>query len=84
MKLYQNDKQLDELIFLFVTVTKAEEKIQNIKAAIEVFEEWLSENGGSAGNKNSKTDDNSEKVDTVPGLGFKDSESARNTLEYAS
>lgn len=62
------------------TVTKAPEKVKNIEEAIEVFENWLEENGGGAGNKNSKTDDD-EKVDTVPGLGFKDKEAAKNSLK---
>lgn len=61
-------------------MTKAEDKIKNIKEAIEVFENWLEENGGGSSNKNSKTDTN-DKVDTVPGLGFKDKEAAEKTLQ---
>lgn len=60
-------------------MTKAEEKIKNINAAIEVFEKWLEENGGGAANKNSKTD-KEDKVETVPGLGFKDKAAAEATL----
>nr|XP_014089781.1 uncharacterized protein LOC106617231 [Bactrocera oleae] len=62
-----------------LTMTKAEEKIKNINAAIEVFEKWLEENGGGAANKNSKTD-KEDKVETVPGLGFKDKAAAEATL----
>lgn len=47
---------------------------------MEVFENWLEENGGGSSNKNSKTDTN-DKVDTVPGLGFKDKEAAEKTLK---
>lgn len=61
-------------------MTKAEDKLKNINEAIEVFENWLAENGGGASNKNSKTD-TTEKVDTVPGLGFKDVEAAKQTLK---
>lgn len=61
-------------------MTKAEEKLKNINEAIEVFENWLAENGGGASNKNSKTE-NGDKVDTVPGLGFKDVEAAKATLK---
>jgi len=63
-----------------LTMTKAEDKIKNIKEAMEVFENWLDENGGGSSNKNSKTDSN-EKVETVPGLGFKDKEAAEKTLK---
>jgi len=63
-----------------LTMTKAEDKIKNIKEAMEVFENWLDENGGGSSNKNSKTDSN-DKVDTVPGLGFKDKEAAEKTLK---
>lgn len=62
------------------TVTKAEEKIRNIKEAMVVFENWIEENGGSQSNKNAKTD-NEDKVETVPGLGFKDKEAAEKTLK---
>lgn len=65
--------------FYFI-VTKAEDKIKNIKEAMEVFENWLEENGGGSSNKNSKVDSN-DKVDTVPGLGFKDKEAAEKTLK---
>lgn len=61
-------------------VTKADDKIKNIKEAMEVFENWLDENGGGNSNKNSKPDSD-EKVDTVPGLGFKDKEAAEKTLK---
>lgn len=60
-------------------MTKAEDKIKNIKAAIETFENWIEENGGGSSNKNSKTDSD-DKVETVPGLGFKDKEAAEKTL----
>ncbi|KAH8271328.1 hypothetical protein KR018_006747 [Drosophila ironensis] len=62
-----------------LTMTKAEEKLKNINEAIGVFEKWLEENGGGASNKNAKTD-NEDKVDTVPGLGFKDKAAAEATL----
>lgn len=68
------------LIFYVFLVTKAEEKINNIKAAIAVFEKWTEENAGSSSNKNAKTDA-ADKVDTVPGLGFKDKEAAEKTLK---
>lgn len=61
-------------------MTKAEEKIKNINEAMAVFENWLEENGGNQSNKNSKTD-NDDKVETVPGLGFKDKEAAEKTLQ---
>lgn len=61
-------------------MTKAEEKINNINAAIKVFEKWIEENGGGSSNKNTKTDSD-DKVETVPGLGFKDKEAAENTLQ---
>lgn len=63
-----------------LSMTKAEEKVKNINEAIAVFDKWLEENGGGAANKNSKTD-SSDKVDTVPGLGFKDKEAAEKTLK---
>lgn len=62
-------------------MTKAEDKIRNIKEAMAVFEQWLEENGGSQSNKNSKTD-SEDKVETVPGLGFKDKEAAEKTLKW--
>ncbi|EDW84390.1 uncharacterized protein Dwil_GK13169 [Drosophila willistoni] len=62
-----------------LTLTKAEEKLKNINDAIGVFEKWLEENGGGASNKNAKTD-NEDKVETVPGLGFKDKAAAEATL----
>lgn len=64
----------------FNKVTKAEEKIKNIKEAMVVFENWLEENGGNQSNKNAKTDSD-EKVETVPGLGFKDKQAAEKTLQ---
>lgn len=66
--------------FICVIVTKAEEKIKNIKAAIDIFEKWIEQNGGGSSNKNSKTDSD-DKVETVPGLGFKDKEAAEKTLQ---
>jgi len=63
-----------------LSMTKAEEKLKNIKEAMDVFEKWLEENGGGAANKNAKTDKD-DKVDTVPGLGFKDKEAAEKTLK---
>ncbi|KAJ6638121.1 hypothetical protein Bhyg_10854 [Pseudolycoriella hygida] len=63
-----------------LTMTKAEDKIKNIKEAMEVFENWLEENGVGSSNKNSKTDSN-DKVETVSGLGFKDKEAAEKTLK---
>jgi len=63
-----------------LTLTKAEDKINNIQAAIGVFEKWIEENGGGSSNKNTKTD-SADKVDTVPGLGFKDKEAAEKTLK---
>ncbi|EDX14278.1 GD18271 [Drosophila simulans] len=62
-----------------LTMTKAEEKLKNINAAIGVFEKWLEENGGGASSKNAKTD-SEDKVETVPGLGFKDKAAAEATL----
>lgn len=61
-------------------MTKAADKVKNIKAAIAVFEDWLEENGGGESNKNSKTDPN-DKVEAVSGLGFKDKEAAEKTLQ---
>ncbi|XP_075152058.1 uracil-DNA degrading factor [Haematobia irritans] len=63
-----------------LSMTKAEDKVKNINDAIEVFEKWLSENGGDAANKNAKTSGD-DKVETVPGLGFKDKEAAEKTLK---
>lgn len=72
------------LIFIFqiyfCVETKAEEKINNIKSAIRVFEKWLEENGGGSSNKNEKTV-SEDKVETVSGLGFKDREAAEKTLK---
>ncbi|XP_062122311.1 uncharacterized protein LOC133836045 [Drosophila sulfurigaster albostrigata] len=62
-----------------LTLTKASEKVKNINDAIGVFEKWLEENGGGASNKNAKTD-SEDKVQTVPGLGFKDKTAAEATL----
>lgn len=61
-------------------MTKAEEKVNNIKAAIAVFEKWTEENVGSQSNKNAKTDAD-DKPETVPGLGFKDKEAAKKSLK---
>lgn len=61
-------------------VTKAEEKLKNIKAAIAVFEKWIEVNGGGSSNKNAKTDAD-DKPETVPGLGFKDKEAAKKSLK---
>lgn len=63
--------------------TKAEEKISNIKAAIEVFEKWIETNGGGSANTNEKAKDE-DKVETVPGLGFKDKEAAKKTLKWVN
>ncbi|KAI9580401.1 uncharacterized protein LOC119638906 [Glossina fuscipes] len=63
-----------------LSMTKAEDKLKNISEAIDVFEKWLDENGGGAGNQNSKTD-KEDKVETVPGLGFKDKEAVKTTLK---
>lgn len=54
--------------------------MNNIKAAIAVFEKWTEENGGGSSNKNAKTDAE-DKPETVPGLGFKDKEAAKKSLE---
>ncbi|EDV93086.1 uncharacterized protein LOC6563026 [Drosophila grimshawi] len=62
-----------------LTMTKAAEKLKNINDAIGVFEQWLEENGGGASSKNAKTDGD-DKVETVPGLGFKDKAAAEATL----
>lgn len=61
-------------------MTKAEEKINNINAAIKVFEKWIEENGGGSSNKNAKTESD-DKADTVPGLGYKDKEAAERSLQ---
>lgn len=61
-------------------MTKAAEKVSNIKAAIAVFEKWIEENGGGSSNKNAKTD-GGDKPETVPGLGFKDKEAAEKSLK---
>ncbi|XP_052860603.1 uncharacterized protein LOC128267742 [Anopheles cruzii] len=64
-----------------LTLTKADDKVSNIKAAIETFEKWLEENSTtSSGSKNAKPKDSEEKVETVPGLGFKDKQAAEQTL----
>ncbi|XP_055623903.1 uncharacterized protein LOC129767240 [Toxorhynchites rutilus septentrionalis] len=63
-----------------LTLTKAQDKIKNIKEAIEVFEEWIEQNSNSS-SKNTKPKDTEEKVETVPGLGFKDKEAADKTLK---
>lgn len=55
--------------------------MKNISSAIEVFEEWLGKNGSDpAATKNAKPTDET-RPETVPGLGFKDPEAARKTLE---
>lgn len=63
-----------------LTLTKAEEKVKNIKEAIGVFEAWLEDNTTSS-SKNAKPKDTEEKVETVAGLGFKDKEAAEKTLK---
>lgn len=68
-----------QFFFIFV-VTKAVEKVNNITAAIAIFEKWIEENGGGSSNKNAKTDSD-DKVETVPGLGFKDKAAAEKTLK---
>ncbi|XP_052891753.1 uncharacterized protein LOC128299745 [Anopheles moucheti] len=62
-----------------LTLTKAEDKINNIKGAIETFEQWLEANSTSS-TKNAKPKDTDDKVETVPGLGFKDKQAAEQTL----
>lgn len=47
---------------------------------MQVFEQWIEENGGGNSNKNAKTE-SSDKVETVSGLGFKDKEAALKTLQ---
>ncbi|GAB0094876.1 mitotic apparatus protein p62 [Sergentomyia squamirostris] len=66
-----------------LTMTKAEEKRTNIQQAIEVFEKWIEENkSASAKNKSTKSNaDSEEKIDKVPGLGFKDKDAAEKTLK---
>lgn len=64
-----------------LTLTKAPEKIANIKAAMAVFDDWLEEN--AAPTQNSKTEPASGN-DKVPGLGFKDVEAAELTIKYLS
>lgn len=61
-------------------MTKADDKVRNIKAAMSVFEDWLEENGGGQSNKNAKTSKD-DKVEAVSGLGFKDKEAAEKTLQ---
>lgn len=76
--------RINSLEYRFITlVTKAEDKISNIQAAIKVFEEWIELNGGSSSSKKSSESakDEKEKADTVPGLGFKDKEAAEKTLK---
>ncbi|XP_055597522.1 uncharacterized protein LOC129747373 [Uranotaenia lowii] len=63
-----------------LTLTKAEDKVKNIKAAIGVFETWIEENSNTS-SKNAKPKDTEEKVETVAGLGFKDKEAAEKTLK---
>ncbi|XP_075990004.1 uracil-DNA degrading factor [Anticarsia gemmatalis] len=97
-----------------LSMTKAEDKIKNIKEAMEVFETWLAQLGAG---KDNKTDDKQNRdkkekkqdkkedkkssdkesssdvemeqdkpekaalpADTVPGLGFKDADTARASL----
>lgn len=61
-------------------MTKAEEKIKNIESAIEVFEDWIEKNAGSSSSKTPKKSDD-DKIETVPGLGFKNKEAAEKTLK---
>ncbi|KXJ80222.1 hypothetical protein RP20_CCG026152 [Aedes albopictus] len=63
-----------------LTLTKAEEKVKNIKEAIEVFENWIEANSNTS-TKNAKPKESEEKVETVPGLGFKDKDAAEKTLK---
>ena len=66
-------------------MTKNPEKVANIKAAISVFEDWQAKNGSDpSATKNSKPTNDDAKADTVPGLGFKDAEAAKKTLECVS
>lgn len=60
-------------------VTKNKEKVDNITAAIETFEEWLGKNAPDSA-KSAKPSEET-KADTVPGLGFKNEEAARQTLK---
>lgn len=64
-------------------MTKAEEKKTNIQSAIKVFEDWLEKNttAKSAEKTSKSSNDEKEKPDTVPGLGFKDKEAALKTLK---
>ncbi|XP_035790196.1 uncharacterized protein LOC118465778 [Anopheles albimanus] len=64
-----------------LTLTKADDKVANIKAAIETFEQWLEVNQSASSTKNAKPKDSEEKVETVPGLGFKDKQAAEQTLK---
>lgn len=73
------ESESNSLCFFF-SVTKAEEKIKNIKSAIEVFENWTEKNAGSSSSKSPKKNDD-DKIETVPGLGFKDKEAAKKTLK---
>lgn len=67
-------------LLIIISVTKNQDKRDNISAAIELFEKWLVKNGAdTSALKNSKPADDS-KADTVPGLGFKDEEAAKKTL----
>lgn len=79
--------------FLFL-VTKAEEKINNIKSAMGVFEDWLKDHESSSSKSSSKSsakpesdkgkerDNNDDgQKDKVPGLGFKDLAAAENTIK---
>lgn len=63
-------------------MTKAPDKVKNIEEAIATFENWLEEHGGGASNKNSKSNLEGEKVETVSGLGFKDKAAAEKSLKY--
>ncbi|XP_059607632.1 uncharacterized protein LOC132255558 [Phlebotomus argentipes] len=65
-----------------LTLTKAEEKRNNIKDAIAVFEKWLEDNKStSAKSKTKASTDSEDKIEKVPGLGFKDKEAAEKTLK---
>uniref|UniRef100_A0A182JBE3 Uncharacterized protein n=1 Tax=Anopheles atroparvus TaxID=41427 RepID=A0A182JBE3_ANOAO len=64
-----------------LTLTKAEEKVNNIKGAIETFEKWLEANSTSTTKNAKPKEDADDKVETVPGLGFKDKQAAEQTLK---
>lgn len=46
-----------------------------------MFENWIEGNSNTS-TKNAKPKESEEKVETVPGLGFKDKDAAEKTLKY--